>query len=96
VRIAEKERETSFIDRLYVVALGRNGSRTILHARDARLRAVDGDRITLHYGEEVTVGFDDAPADAITFLLGATGYYIPGDATIAPPPHLSGPALPNR
>jgi hypothetical protein len=96
VRITEKERETSFIDRLYVVALGRNGSRTILHARDTRLRAVDGDRITLHYGEEITVKFDAAPADAITFLLGATGYYIPGDAAIAPPPPPRGATLSSK
>jgi hypothetical protein len=77
VRIAEIEPETSFIDRVYVVAIDAAGGRTMLLPTDTRLRQTDGNHVRMTIGDEMIVNFERAPDTATSFLFGATGYYVP-------------------
>lgn len=78
VRVAELEPETSFIDRLYVVAIDAAGKRTILMPKDNRLQLADGVNVRMNLGDEIIVEFARPPETARSFVFGATGYYVPG------------------
>jgi hypothetical protein len=80
VRVAELEPETSFIDRVYVVAIDGAGKRTILMPTDSRLRLADGVNVRMNLGDEIVVEFARPPEDAQSFVFGATGYYVPGNS----------------
>ena len=77
VKIAEIEPETSYIDRVYVVAVDATGGRTMLLPKDARLRHADDKHVRMTIGDEMIVDFERPPNTATSFLFGATGYYLP-------------------
>ncbi|HEY0144318.1 MAG TPA: hypothetical protein VGF48_25760 [Thermoanaerobaculia bacterium] len=79
VRVEEREREITILDRLYVVAVDAAGFETVLAARDPRLRDADGTTVRLERGDVLEVEFDSALPAAREFRLGATGYYTPLD-----------------
>lgn len=85
VRIEEREREITILDRLYVVAVDAFGRETLLASRDPRLQAAaDGRSVRLERGDVLDVEFAPPPPATRSFRLGATGYYTPLHQTPAP------------
>lgn len=78
VLIQEKDPEDSFIDSVYIRALGNNGKETILYPENVKLLAADGDYLALRRGDQLVVQFT-VPKGFVArkYVLVASGYYIP-------------------
>lgn len=77
--IREEELETSYINRLYVLAKLTDGSIRILEPDVHELKLVDGKYIVLNQSDEILVSFDEYPiiGDVSQWWVKAVGYYTP-------------------
>jgi hypothetical protein len=78
VMISEREPETSYIDKVSIIAKYEDGSKIELLPKDNKLKRVDGASLVLKRGESQIIKFfiPTSNAKAIAFDLMATGYYI--------------------
>lgn len=75
--IREEEREVTRLNRLYVLALMKDGSTRILEPQLPALQSKDSEFVTLNQGEEVLLTFAETPpqADVAQWQVVASGYY---------------------
>jgi hypothetical protein len=87
ILIKEIDPEVSFIDFIYIKAIGIDGVERKLYPNSKPLRSHDGDYLRMKQGDQVEVSFDGA-SDFINskYVLVARGYYVPfAKATTAMP-----------
>jgi tetratricopeptide (TPR) repeat protein len=77
--IREEEREISYINQLYVLAILSNGTAQTLVSPIDELRHRDTDYVVLHQGEQIMIPLAGYPisADVDQWWVVATGYYEP-------------------
>jgi hypothetical protein len=78
ILIQERDRETSYIDKLYIRAINHDGTETILTPKNNKLGRADQNYLVLRQGEQERIDFVFPPElGGRKFILGARGYYIP-------------------
>jgi hypothetical protein len=78
VLIRELDPEDSFIDSIYVRALGVDGKEHILFPQNAKLLTNDGDYVHLKQGDHIMLDFQVPRGFALRkWFLVASGYYVP-------------------
>jgi hypothetical protein len=78
ILLKEKDSEDSFIDSIFVRAVYADGHEVVVYPTNAALHSVDGKRLRLRQGEEVSLSFKvPNPKDVRKFFVGAVGYYVP-------------------
>jgi hypothetical protein len=75
IRIVEKDRESTFLDEVFVVAELKDGRRVRVDGSDKRLEMADHLYRVLRRGDELTLRFE-LPAHVARCWLHSTGYYI--------------------
>jgi hypothetical protein len=76
--IKEKDAEESYIDSVYVKAIGADGKETILRPTNPAFRFIDHQYLRLNQGEQVQIDFDHGPAlHARKYFVVVVGYYVP-------------------
>ena len=75
--IKEIDPEVSFIDFIYIKAIGVDGVERRLYPNSKSLRSHDGDYLRMKQGDQVEVSFEGPSDFTSKYVLVARGYYVP-------------------
>lgn len=85
VLIKELDPEVSFIDFIYIKAIGVDGIERRLYPNSKPLRSHDGDYLRMKQGDQVEVSFEGLWDFTSKYVLVARGYYVPFTKRISAP-----------